>query len=145
MSEVKHFRFRDLDLTPTADGPTLPLVNVGYSHDLGAGIGAFENCAVPWTVTYDEVLFIKEGVLTLRVAGQVFRAGEGDVLWIPGIRPWSTRRPRRWSFSMPSIPPDARPRPARRPSFRPHPPARARSGSAAPGPIRRRDFGPQMG
>jgi hypothetical protein len=51
MSEVKHFRFRDLDLTPTADGPTLPLVNVGYSHDLGAGIGAFENCAVPWTVT----------------------------------------------------------------------------------------------
>jgi len=83
MSEVKHFRFRDLDLTPTADGPTLPLVNVGYSHDLGAGIGAFENCAVPWTVTYDEVLFIKEGVLTLRVGGEVFHAGEGDVLWIP--------------------------------------------------------------
>ena len=83
MSEVKHFRFRDLDLTPTADGPTLPLINVGYSHDLGAGIGAFENCAVPWTVTYDEVLFIKEGVLTPRVAGPVFLAGEGDVLWIP--------------------------------------------------------------
>jgi ethanolamine utilization protein EutQ len=83
MSEVKHFRFRDLDLTPTADGPTLPLVNVGYSHDLGAGIGALETCAVPWTVTYDEVLFIKEGVLTLRVADEVFRAGEGDVLWIP--------------------------------------------------------------
>jgi ethanolamine utilization protein EutQ (cupin superfamily) len=83
---VKHFRFRDLDLTPTADGPTLPLVNVGCSHDLGAGIDAFENCAVPWTVACDEVLFIKEGVLTLRVAGQVFRAGEGNVLWIPRDR-----------------------------------------------------------
>jgi Ethanolamine utilisation protein EutQ len=61
-SEVTQFRIRDLDLTPTADDPTLPPVNVGYSHDLGAGMGAFENCAVPWTVTYDEVLFIKEGV-----------------------------------------------------------------------------------
>jgi len=39
-SEVKQFRFRDLDLTPTADGPTLPLANVGYSNDLGARIGA---------------------------------------------------------------------------------------------------------
>jgi hypothetical protein len=25
------------------------------------GIVAFENCAVPWTATYDEILFIKEG------------------------------------------------------------------------------------
>jgi hypothetical protein len=37
-SEVTQFRIRDLDLTPTADRPTLPLVNVSYSHDLGAGI-----------------------------------------------------------------------------------------------------------
>ena len=74
MTEVKHFRIADLDLTPTEDGPTVPVVNAGYSHELGAGIGVFENCAVPWTVTYDEVLFIKEGGLTLR-AGVSCRAG----------------------------------------------------------------------
>jgi ethanolamine utilization protein EutQ len=83
MTEVKHFRISDLDLTPTADGPTLPVVNAGYSRELGAGIGVFENCAVPWTVGYDEVLFIKDGVLSLTVGERTFRAGPGDILWIP--------------------------------------------------------------
>jgi len=82
MADVKHFKIADLDLTPTEDGPTVPVVNAGYSKELGAGIGVFENCSVPWTVTYDEVLFIKEGNFTLRVGDKVFHAGPGDILWI---------------------------------------------------------------
>ena len=61
----------------------MPVVNAGYSRELGAGIGVFENCSVPWTVTYDEVLFIKDGELTLRVGDKAYRAGPGDILWIP--------------------------------------------------------------
>ncbi len=83
MTDVKHFKIADLDLTPTVDGPVIPVVNAGYSKELGAGIGVFENCSVPWTVTYDEVLFIKEGDFTLRVGDKAFHAGPGDILWIP--------------------------------------------------------------
>jgi ethanolamine utilization protein EutQ (cupin superfamily) len=83
MADVKLFKIADLDLTPTEDGPTVPVVNAGYSKELGAGIGVFENCSVPWMVTYDEVLFIKEGDFTLRVGEKAFHAGPGDILWIP--------------------------------------------------------------
>ena len=87
MSDVKHFRMSDLDLTPNEDGPTVPVVNAGYSRGLGAGIGVFENISMPWTVAYDEVLFIKDGRLTLRVGGKAFLAGPGDILWIPKDTP----------------------------------------------------------
>src|SRR5258706_5970198 len=87
MSDVNHFKFSSFDLTPTEDGPTIPVVNAGYSHELGAGIGVFENCSVPWTVTYDEVLFIKDGKLTLRVGEKHYCAGPRDILWIPKDTP----------------------------------------------------------
>jgi ethanolamine utilization protein EutQ (cupin superfamily) len=87
MAGVQHFRYRDLDMTADVEGTTHPLVNVGNSQGLGAGIGVFEDCVVPWTVTYDEVLFIKDGTLTLRVGDNAYEAGPGDVLWIPADTP----------------------------------------------------------
>lgn len=88
MSAVKLFRMRDLDLTPNAEGiVTAPVVNRRLSAGMGAGVGVFENCAIEWTVAYDEVLFIKDGDFTLRVGGQVYRAGPGDTLWIPKDTP----------------------------------------------------------
>jgi ethanolamine utilization protein EutQ len=84
MTDVKLFRQRDLDLTPGQDGiVTVPVVNHGYSAAMGAGIGVFRECRIEWTVTYDEVLFIKDGNFTLRVGDKVYRAGPGDMLWIP--------------------------------------------------------------
>ena len=80
---VKLFRKADQDFTPSDGGAALGLVNTSYSEALGAGIGTFEDCAMEWTVTYDEVLFITEGELTLRVGGDAYRAGPGDVLLIP--------------------------------------------------------------
>lgn len=88
MSDVKLFRQRDLDLTPNDQGiVTAPVVNRRYSTGMGAGIGVFENCRIEWTVTYDEVLFIKDGRFTLRVGGKAYRAGPGDILWIPKDTP----------------------------------------------------------
>ncbi len=59
------------------------LINAGFSRNLGAGVGVFESCSVPWTPDYDEVLFILDGELRLRVGDKTYVAGRGDVLWIP--------------------------------------------------------------
>ncbi len=88
MNDVKLFRMADLNLKPNDDGiVTAPVVNRRYSTGLGAGIGVFEKCEIEWTVTYDEVLFIKEGKFTLQVGDKTYRAGPGDILWIPKDTP----------------------------------------------------------
>ncbi|MEO8242681.1 MAG: cupin domain-containing protein [bacterium] len=84
MGEVKLFRKSDQDLIPTSSGAAVQgLVNTSFSTRLGAGIGVFENCAMEWTVTYDEVLFILEGQFRLETSDGTFHAGPGDTLWIP--------------------------------------------------------------
>jgi len=62
---------------------TIGLVNVSFSDKLGAGIGVFEDCSIPWHITYDEVIYILEGQFTLKVGDKIFEAGPGDVLWVP--------------------------------------------------------------
>ncbi len=59
------------------------LINAGFSRNLGAGVGVFDRCSVPWTPDYDEVLFILDGVLRLRVGDDTFVASRGDTVWIP--------------------------------------------------------------
>ena len=59
------------------------LINAGFSRHLGAGVGVFDRCSVPWTPDYDEVLFILDGVLRLRVGEKTYVAGRGDTVWIP--------------------------------------------------------------
>ena len=84
MAGVKLFRKADQDLTPNERGGAVRgLINPTISNAMGGGIGSFENCANEWTVTYDEVLFIHQGEMTLRVGGDDYHAGPGDVLWIP--------------------------------------------------------------
>lgn len=83
---VQLFRKSDqpFDLSNDNKASVLALVNVSNSDSLGAGIGIFDaGCNIPWTVTYDEVLFIHEGNFKLRVGEEVFNAGPGDTLWIP--------------------------------------------------------------
>ena len=60
MSETKIFRKKDLDLEPVNGMKTIGLVNVSFSDKLGAGIGVFEDCSIPWHITYDEVINILE-------------------------------------------------------------------------------------
>ena len=84
MPDVKLFRKADQDLTPADNGVAVRgLVNTAFSGRLGAGIGVFEDCAMEWTVTYDEVLFILEGQFRLETDTGTFHAGPGDTLWIP--------------------------------------------------------------
>ena len=83
MSETKLFRKDELDLEPVNGMKTIGLVNVSFSEELGAGIGVFEDCSIPWHITYDEVIYILDGQFTLRVGDKVFEGGPGDVLWVP--------------------------------------------------------------
>ena len=66
MYETKLFRKEDLNLDPVNGMKTIGLVNTSFSEELGAGIGVFEDCSIPWHITYDEVIYILEGHFTLR-------------------------------------------------------------------------------
>ncbi len=81
---VKLFRRDEAQFEPGPNGIAAHgLINAGFSKRLGAGVGVFEKCSVKWTLDYDEVLFIIDGKLRLHVAGKIYEAGPGDVLWIP--------------------------------------------------------------
>lgn len=81
---VKLFRRNETYFSPGPNGIAAHgLVNAGFSRHLGAGVGVFESCSVEWTPDYDEVLFILDGLLRLRVGAKIYVAGRGDVIWIP--------------------------------------------------------------
>lgn len=126
MSDVKLFKARDLDLTPNADGiVTAPVVNRRHSTGMGAGIGVFENCHIEWTVTYDEVLFINDGNFTLRVGDKIYRAGPGDMLWIPKDTALVYEASERVTFFYAVYPVDKSPSTSTTTDFPESPPARS--------------------
>ena len=63
------------------------LVGPEVSRTMGIGLAAFDGCAVEWTVLYDEMIVVLEGVFRLGVAGQDIEAHPGDVIWIPEKTP----------------------------------------------------------
>ena len=54
---------------------------------MGAGLATFDGCSIEWTVLYDEVIVVLEGLFRLRVGDEVFEGGPGDVIWIPEYTP----------------------------------------------------------
>ncbi len=79
------YRGNDIDLTVAngSGGNVVATVNCGNSANLGGGIGVFENCNIPWTVTYDEIIFGIEGTLEIHTAEGVHKVGPGDIMWLP--------------------------------------------------------------
>ncbi|MBX3569614.1 MAG: AraC family ligand binding domain-containing protein [Rhizobiaceae bacterium] len=59
------------------------VVHAGFSRHMGAGVEYLENVTIDWTVTYDEILFIKEGRLTLRFDDGEHECEAGDIVWLP--------------------------------------------------------------
>jgi ethanolamine utilization protein EutQ len=81
------FRAGERTLQPavTATGTTRIAreIHAGFSTHIGAGIEYLENVEIDWTVTYDEVLFIHEGRLTVEFSGESHDCGPGDIVWLP--------------------------------------------------------------
>ena len=53
------------------------------SPRLMAGIMEMEESSFPWTLQYDEVDYIIEGVLEIKIGDAVIRGEAGDILFIP--------------------------------------------------------------
>ena len=85
MGEAAMFRGAALDLAVAggSGGKVVALVNAARSSGLGGGIGAFENCCIPWTVTHDEILYGLEGTLEIHIGDEVHEMGPGDAMWLP--------------------------------------------------------------
>jgi len=68
----------------TASGNTkiARVINASNSDHIGAGIEVLENVSISWTVTYDEVLFIHEGEMTIVTGGERWTCRPGDIVWL---------------------------------------------------------------
>jgi ethanolamine utilization protein EutQ len=51
--------------------------------ELGTGFARMTGARIPWTITYDEVLTVIEGELTVHAGGRVHRLGPKDSMWLP--------------------------------------------------------------
>ncbi|WP_421694558.1 hypothetical protein [Aestuariivirga sp.] len=69
--------------TPTGNTEIAREINASFSRHIGAGIEYLENATIEWTVTYDEVLFIHEGVLTIESAGESHECHVADIVFLP--------------------------------------------------------------
>ena len=64
----------------------------------------FENCSIPWTVTYDEIIYGIDGELEIHTDEGRHRIGPGDIMWLPaGTRlTYVAREPARFFFAVAS-------------------------------------------
>jgi len=80
-------RFEDLAFVPRFEhGDMAQLAAICGADDgtpLGVGIARMGNACMDWTVTYDEVLIVLSGQLTVRTTDTVMIAGPHDSIWLP--------------------------------------------------------------
>lgn len=70
-------------VTPTGTTAIARVVDASISREMGAGIEYLEDATIDWTVTYDELLFILEGPLTVEFDGGAHECNTGDIVWLP--------------------------------------------------------------
>ncbi len=87
MSAARHFRYGEMAFKKAVVGDQhttiARLVTDEISGSMGAGVERLENCSFEWTVTYDEILFIRSGRLTVFTDGVENGLAAGDILWLP--------------------------------------------------------------
>jgi ethanolamine utilization protein EutQ len=70
-------------VTPTGTTSIARVINASNSRHMGGGIEYLENVTIDWTVTYDEILFIVEGPLTIAFDDREHRCEAGDIVFLP--------------------------------------------------------------
>lgn len=53
------------------------------SSTMAAGVARFDACSIAWTVLYDEVVYVIDGIFRLITDGKVIEGQAGDIIWIP--------------------------------------------------------------
>ena len=94
MSKVHHFSAGSMKFEPyggpPGDARVARLVGPEMSASMGAGVATFDGCSIEWTILYDELIVVLEGVFRLRIGGEDARTIEataGDVIWLPANTP----------------------------------------------------------
>ncbi|MEP7240314.1 MAG: cupin domain-containing protein [Devosia sp.] len=87
MTEAQVFKRAEMELRPavTETGTTSisRVITGAFSENMGGGIEYLENTTIDWTVTYDEILFIFEGQLTVEFESGSHVCEAGDIVWLP--------------------------------------------------------------
>jgi ethanolamine utilization protein EutQ len=72
------------DIGPAGKGVFLKdIFTLGESPRLGIGVMEMKAASFPWTLRYDEVDYILEGTLDIRINGKVVSGSAGDIVFIP--------------------------------------------------------------
>ncbi len=76
-----------IEMTHRGGPPGIGRVGRAISSDLSptmaAGFAEFDDCAIAWTVHYDEIVYVIEGEFTLTTDDGLIDAKAGDVVWVP--------------------------------------------------------------
>lgn len=84
---VRVERFDNLEFTPRFEyGEMAEVSGICGAEDgteLGTGWGRLHNAYIPWTIHYDEVLTVFEGVLKLHADGEIHELRARDCIWLP--------------------------------------------------------------
>ncbi|OOE41459.1 ethanolamine utilization protein EutQ [Salinivibrio kushneri] len=87
MKQVKLIDSESLEFSVRGDSPGMAYVARAVSSEIsphiGVGFAKWEGAVVPWTVLYDEVIFVIEGCFELTANGQTHFVRPGQMLWIP--------------------------------------------------------------
>jgi ethanolamine utilization protein EutQ len=87
MSEPRIFHRAEMTLksavTPSGTTAIARVVDASISKHMGGGIEYLEDVTIDWTVTYDEILFILEGPLTVEFVDGRHDCHTGDIVWLP--------------------------------------------------------------
>jgi ethanolamine utilization protein EutQ (cupin superfamily) len=70
-------------VTPTGSTSIARVINPSNSRHMGGGIEYLDDVTIDWTVTYDEILFIVEGPLTIAFDDATHVCEAGDIVWLP--------------------------------------------------------------
>ncbi|MCM3766137.1 cupin domain-containing protein [Neobacillus niacini] len=81
--EETGYLFEPLDGTiGTGEAKIARFVTDELSATLGGGMVKMENCKFPWTVRYDEILYVTEGEIIIESNGERMVGKEGDSFFI---------------------------------------------------------------
>ncbi|MGL4985828.1 MAG: cupin domain-containing protein [Treponemataceae bacterium] len=74
------------------------ILTLDESPNLGVAVMEMDHTEFPWTLKYDEVDYIVEGVLEIEIDGQTVRGTTGDMIYIPKNSSIKFRTPSKTRF-----------------------------------------------
>ena len=80
-------RYAECSFAPRFDygdqAQVAPLCGADDDTKLGAGLVRLSSARIPWTIKYDELIFVVEGSFTVTTDDETLTANARDSLWLP--------------------------------------------------------------